>query len=106
METQHTAKTKKKLVRKRRIDLQLQAALNDAAAAIQSGADPATMGLLQTQLNILNQRLHKDENAKFRRAIEEAKRLSGENIEMKRQQDQDSADIRLLRQQISKPRAA
>jgi hypothetical protein len=105
METQDTAKTKRKLVRKRRIDLQLQAALNDAAAAIQSGADAATMSLLQTRLNILNQRLHKDENAKIRRAIEEAKRLRVESIERKRQQDQDAAEIMRLRLQISQPRA-
>jgi len=43
--------------------LALEGALRDAAAATESGADPATKGLIQTRLNILNEQLTRERDA-------------------------------------------
>lgn len=92
---------KKRLTRRRRADLALEQALRDAAAATESGADPATKGLIQTRLNILNQQLTRERNEKFRRAIAEADRLRIENDELKRQHDDDAAEIARLRRLVT-----
>ena len=76
---------KKKYVRKRRTDLALEVALRDAAAATESGADPATKGLIQTRLNILNQRLTCERNDKLKLALAEVERLSAQCENLKGQ---------------------
>jgi hypothetical protein len=73
------SKPKKRLVRKRKTDLALESALRDAAAATERHADPATKGLIQTRLNILNQQLTRERNEKLKRAIGEVERLRLEN---------------------------
>jgi len=81
--TPETSKPKKKYVRKRRTDLALEVALRHAAAATESGADPATKGLIQTRLNILNQQLTRERNDKLKRALAEIERLRVENEKLK-----------------------
>ena len=88
MEKETTAakpKAKKKYVRKRRTDLALEVALRDSAAATESGADPATKGLIQTRLNILNQQLTRERNDKLKLALAEVERLSAECENLKGQ---------------------
>jgi hypothetical protein len=76
---------KKRYIRKRRTDLALEVALRQAADAIESGADPATKGLIQTRLNILNQQLTRERNDKLKRALAEIDRLRLDNENLKRQ---------------------
>jgi hypothetical protein len=83
--TPEASKPKKKYIRRRRTDLALEVALRDAAAATESGADPATKGLIQTRLNILNQQLTRERNDRLKRALAEAERLSAENEKLKGQ---------------------
>jgi hypothetical protein len=76
---------KKRLVRKRRTDLALETALRDAAAACEHGADPATKGLIQTRLNILNLQLTRERNEKLKCALAESERLRAENLRLKQE---------------------
>jgi hypothetical protein len=96
---------KKRYVRKRRTDLALEVALRQAADATESGADPATKGLIQTRLNILNQQLTRERNEKFKRALAEAERLHVENKALQRQHDEDVIEIARLRELAVMPRA-
>jgi hypothetical protein len=63
-------------VRKRPLDLQLQAALNDAAEA--SNADASTRILINSRLTILHHRLNKQENGKLSKALMEIERVKAE----------------------------
>jgi hypothetical protein len=62
---------KPKRIRRRRPDLQLQIALDQASEAIELGVDPATKGLIQTRLTILDKQLTRERNEKFKRLQEE-----------------------------------
>lgn len=73
----------KKRVRKRRLDLQFELALRDAAAATESGADAATKGLIQTRLNILSQQLNRIATGKLKRAQAELVVVKAENERLK-----------------------
>lgn len=73
----------KRLVRKRRTDLQLEATLREITSALEHGADASVLNLLRAKLTVLNQRLHREEHERFRRAIAEADRLRIENERLK-----------------------
>lgn len=74
-----TTKQKKKYVRRRRTDLALECALRDAAAASERGADPATMNLIQTRLNVLSNQMARERNDRLKKAMAERDALKAEN---------------------------
>ena len=65
-------------IRKRRLDLALEAALRDAAAACDNNADPSTKSLIHARLQILNHRLSRQENGKLVKALAEIEQLKAE----------------------------
>lgn len=81
--TMATPKPKKKYIRKRRTDLALEVALRDAATAVERGAEPATMNLIQTRLNVLSNQLARERNDKLKRTMAEVERLRQENDKLK-----------------------
>jgi hypothetical protein len=74
---------KPKRIRRRRPDLQLQIALDQASEAIELGVDPATKGLIQTRLTILDKQLTRERNEKFKRLQEELTAVKAENEKLK-----------------------
>ena len=70
--------TPKTRIRKRRLDLALEAALRDAAGACENNADPSTKSLIQARLQILNYRLSRQENGKLVKALAEIEQLKAE----------------------------
>jgi hypothetical protein len=76
-------KPKKTRIRKRSLDIQLEAALRDAAAACENGADPSTKGLIQCRLQIINHRLNRQRYAKLEKALAEVNALRTENERLK-----------------------
>ena len=72
----------KKRVRKKRLDLQLEQCLQDAATACQPGVDAGLRILINSRLQILSQRLSKQENGKLSKALAEIERLKTENARL------------------------
>jgi len=86
----------KKRIRKQRLDLQLEQALRDAAAACENNVDPSTRILINSRLTILSHRLNKAENGKLSKALAEIERLRA-------QHEQDIVEITRLQSLVMKP---
>ena len=74
---------KAKRVRKRRLDIQLEQCLQDAATACQPGVDAGLRILINSRLQILNQRLNKQEAGRLAKAQQRIVELEAQNARLK-----------------------
>src|SRR5690349_2054901 len=72
------AKAKQTRVRKRPLTMQLEAALREAADACRPGVDAGLRSLIQARLQILNQRLSREESGKLVKALKRIELLEAE----------------------------
>lgn len=91
---------KPKRVRRRKVALQLQEALNTAAAL--ETLEPtelsiARMKLAQTRLTTLTRLLNRERNDRLKETLEELGTFRAENERLARQHEQDSAELARLR---------
>lgn len=75
--------TKKTIIRRRSLSLQLEIALRTAAAMIEKGCAETTKELIKIQLVTLNAALKRERDVKLKQALERVTELEAENAQLK-----------------------
>ena len=78
MSESQAPEVKKKRIRRKPFAIQLEACLRESAEASKPGVDAGLRNLIQIRLQVLNQRLNREENGKLTKALKRVAELEAE----------------------------